>query len=252
MPDFMREALRWLIGGGAVALATLLGTTAYQQGQLEIEREKNLRQFLDKYVEIAVNGTLDERIRFVSYWESLEVSDRIGVDFARYREALLEEIEAGLRNAEAQVGAAPPGPAEPAGPGPSSPDPAVETPPRAGEPPATEPAGKPAVEARPQVTYYESRKSQVERLGPAEFERQALEALLARDARRALAALGRAADLWPTYHNVAEIETLLEKELPKLAAADSPRWKEIYRIILERYSWGIPPDLRKELEAAAR
>jgi hypothetical protein len=86
-----KELIRWLLGGGALALATFLGTTAYQQGQLQIERERYLRDFLGKYVELATKGDLEQRIRFVQYWESLDVSDQIGVDLTKYKSAL--EIE---------------------------------------------------------------------------------------------------------------------------------------------------------------
>ena len=50
------EALRRLIGGGALAVATTAGTRVYQTKQLELEMQRNLREFLHRYVDRATNS----------------------------------------------------------------------------------------------------------------------------------------------------------------------------------------------------
>lgn len=260
MGDILRDAVKWLIGGGAVALATLLGTTAYQQGQLQIEREKNLRLFLDKYVDIAIRGSFDERLRFVQYWESLEVKDQIGVDFSRYKAALDNEIktlqgeadsggivaqaparESPGRSARGDRSARP----EP----PASPD---EPPPRQQTPQMPVQQAMPVRTPQQQQAYVDARKSSVDRLIVPDLERQGYDALLARNYDDAMEALTKAERLWPDYHNLSEVRRLLEGKAAALRAGDHAAWKDIYATIVRRYSWGIPPAQLTRLREAAQ
>ncbi len=84
----------------------------------------------------------------------------------------------------------------------------------------------------------------------AAAERAGFEALLARDAAAALAAFDEAYEIWPEYHNVAEIRRLLQEGQERLAAADSEDWPRIYRKVLTRFSWGLPADLRPAFRQA--
>jgi hypothetical protein len=208
-----KEAVRWLVGGGALAAATTAGTWVYQTKQLEIEKQRNLREFLHRYVDLATTGSFDERLRFVQYWGSLDVADEIGVDFEAYHEALRREVSEARR-------------VDPA---------AAET----------------AADARARDAYWSARASTVATLDPAtasapEAERVGFDALLARDHAAALAAFRRAEAAWPDYHNVAEIRRLLERTSPASDAA----WHTLYETILTEYVWGMPEDQRRAMRAS--
>jgi hypothetical protein len=214
--DIGKEAVRWLVGGGALAVATTAGTWVYQSKQLEIEKQRNLREFLHRYVDLATTGSFDERLRFVQYWGSLDVADQIGVDFEAYHEALRREI------AEA----------------------------RAAEHGEGNGAGDEAA-AQERDAYWRARASTVAALDPTtasapEAERVGFDALLARDHDAALAAFRRAEAAWPDYHNVAEIRRLLERTTPESPAA----WRDLYDTILTDYVWGMPEDQREAMRAA--
>lgn len=264
MNEIWRDILKWLIGGGALTLATLMGTTAYQQGQLEIEREKNLRVFLDKYVQIAVKGSFDERLRFVQYWESLAVKDQIGVDFGRYKAALDNELNILQKDAEAGIAAAEPTVAE--RPPPAS-RPATTTRPTTTRPRTTS-RGPASVEPAPpepppqqqmartatpeqQKAFYAVRRSSVDRLAVPDLEKRGFEALLERDYDVAQQTITEAVRIWPDYHNVAEIGKLLSANRTKLTAGDDAAWKEIYATIAGKFAWGVPPQYLARMRAAA-
>lgn len=289
MSDLAKEAIRWLFGGGALALATFLGTTAYQQGQLEIEREarlaqiqidreRYLRDFLDKYVALATKGTLDERIRFVLYWKHLNVDEKIGVDLGDYEQALIAEFNEAetfaktlLARQETEDASPSPQPAAGGGDGgqivsagkdpdtnteqPSQPDP----PEVKAQPPAQTatssdyPAYAQQAPAAQQEAYFASRSQTLAKLVPSAsdapaLERKGFEALLDNDIPAARDAFAAAEKAWPEYHNVAEIRALLDrlaKTLPagvKSLPVDTHR--ETLKTILNDYSWGMPADLR--------
>jgi len=84
-----------------------------------------------------------------------------------------------------------------------------------------------------------------------EFEARGFERLLDRDLEAARAAFSEATRLWPSYHNVAEIARLLQRSQPALADGGDKAWAELYRTILTRYSWGMPPAVRESMEQAA-
>lgn len=258
MNDLVKEAIRWLFGGGALALATFLATTAYQQGQLEIERERNLREFLDKYVDLATRGSLDERLRFVQYWESLDVSDKIGVDLTSYRRALRNEFNEAQAYAETLSAAGGDGghpPASGTGGRPTT------------APPLTEPAARPPVSTVQEMSnpqqeaYFASRGQTIAKLVPGEadasdLERRGFEALLANDIPAAREAFAAAEQAWPEYHNVAEIHRLLVEVSRRLPPGGPSLEPDIHRRllaeILENFSWGMPPAIRNAMQTATR
>ena len=83
----------------------------------------------------------------------------------------------------------------------------------------------------------------------AQAERRGFEAIVNGDAKTAIAEFTKAKELAPTYHNVAEIYTLLESRGRTL---NNPTdWARFCKLILDKYSWGIPSDLRAEMEAKA-
>ena len=85
-------------------------------------------------------------------------------------------------------------------------------------------------------------------------ERQGFEAIVKGDIDQALARFAQAKELWPTYHNVVEIYRLLTNNARVLSGAgrDVPeQWAKVCGVILEKYSWGIPPDIRPVMERKA-
>ena len=86
------------------------------------------------------------------------------------------------------------------------------------------------------------------------LELRGFEALLDRDVDAAIDAFAKAEALWPDYHNVTEIKRLLTRKQNELASAPkegkSPAWSELYRILISKYSWGMPTAVRTKLHAA--
>lgn len=80
-----------------------------------------------------------------------------------------------------------------------------------------------------------------------ELERQGFEALIDRDVERALTAFDRAFRLWPEYHNVDEIRSLLRSAEDRLQDPSSPTWNGVYRRILTKHSWGMSKEHRAAL-----
>lgn len=85
----------------------------------------------------------------------------------------------------------------------------------------------------------------------AAMERRGFLALLDRDVTAASSAFGEAFAEWPDYHNVSEIRRLLDRWEGELSDRQSPKWKEVYRIVFADLSWGMPSDLRPEFRALA-
>ncbi|MGF1733679.1 hypothetical protein [Photobacterium kasasachensis] len=85
-----------------------------------------------------------------------------------------------------------------------------------------------------------SRLEKVERL-----ERAGFEALLKRDVEGAIKQFSSAERLWPEFHNVSEIKRLLVEKKSHLIETDNDSaWNATIRTILEKYSWGMPSDIR--------
>lgn len=80
-------------------------------------------------------------------------------------------------------------------------------------------------------------------------ERRGFEALIKRDASAAITAFEEAYEVWPEYHNVAEISRVLRERREDLADPESEAWPTLYREILTRYSWGMPQDQRRALRS---
>ena len=81
-----------------------------------------------------------------------------------------------------------------------------------------------------------------------DWEIRGFKQIIAWDAAAAIEAFSEAEKLWPDYHNVAEIRQLLIKNKEALGTKESPRWKEVCRKILNEHSWGMPPDVRREMQ----
>ena len=83
----------------------------------------------------------------------------------------------------------------------------------------------------------------------AAFEQAGFEAILDRRLDDAIAAFERAREVWPDYHNVAEIAAYLARAKATEAPLDAATWAAVDRTILTRYSWGMPANLRDAFRA---
>jgi len=85
------------------------------------------------------------------------------------------------------------------------------------------------------------------------WEQKGFDALASKDLETAIDAFTNAEQIWPTYHNVSEIRKLLEDNRTALAAAPkevkSDAWTNVYRTLLSKYSWGMPPDIKAKINA---
>ena len=88
-----------------------------------------------------------------------------------------------------------------------------------------------------------SKKERVSKL-----ERDGYEAIVDRDVINAIDYFSDARDLWSDYHNVSEIRKLLIMNKKNLEdSSDIKSWKNIVEVILQKYSWGMPGDIREKL-----
>lgn len=81
------------------------------------------------------------------------------------------------------------------------------------------------------------------------WERLGFTHLLDRDVQAATEAFSEAQKIWPDYHNVSEIRSLLVRQQGALEQRDAAEWEEIYREILTKYSWGMPLEVRDAMQA---
>lgn len=255
MEGIGKELVRWLIGGGALALLTFGGTTYYQQVQLELQeqeqrvqqelsRQQFLREFLSNHVEIATKGTLEERLRFASYFTALG-ADNLGVNFDNYKETLIAEAEA----ARAEAAPAPEDTdSGSGGEGGSGGD-------TDGSGGTTSPANPPpAAAARPTAakTYLVEGLSKT--VVARQAEREGFSAVLANDFKTAHDQFAKAAKAWPTYHNVSEMQALTRRILGTHSSGEMPddALRQTLREILTKYSWGMPEDLKASMQGLAK
>jgi hypothetical protein len=84
-----------------------------------------------------------------------------------------------------------------------------------------------------------------------DLELKGFDFIVSKDVDAALQAFTSAEKLRPNYHNVAEIRKLLEDNRAALAAAPregkSEAWSNVYRTLVSKYSWGMPPDIKSKL-----
>jgi hypothetical protein len=83
----------------------------------------------------------------------------------------------------------------------------------------------------------------------AVYEQQGFEAILRRDIDAAIKAFQQARNEQADYHNVEEIGRLLQQEQGRIQS-DAAHWKKVVDIILTKYSWGMPEDIRRQMRAS--
>jgi hypothetical protein len=82
-----------------------------------------------------------------------------------------------------------------------------------------------------------------------DWELKGFDALVAKDVDTSIDSFTQAESLWPQYHNVAEIRSLLVSKREALKDPKSPEWKTTYSRILSDYSWGMPPNVHEKFKA---
>lgn len=91
------------------------------------------------------------------------------------------------------------------------------------------------------------------RADAADLELKGFTYLIGKDVDAALQAFSEAERLWPNYHSVAEIKKLLAENHSALSAAPkegkSEAWSNVYRVIVTKYSWQMPDEVKKKLSA---
>ena len=83
----------------------------------------------------------------------------------------------------------------------------------------------------------------------AEYENRGFVSLLNQNFDQAFKDFNEAARLYPDLHNVQEIRNLLRGQRVPLQANDPASWKTLFSTILEKYSWGMPADVRSQMQA---
>lgn len=86
----------------------------------------------------------------------------------------------------------------------------------------------------------------------ADAEQKGFSAIIAQDFEGASQSFQEAYQLWSNYHNVDEINKLLQKQRSKFSQSDTTQkavvWKQIYCGIAKDYVWGMPDDVLSQFK----
>jgi capsule polysaccharide export protein KpsE/RkpR len=82
----------------------------------------------------------------------------------------------------------------------------------------------------------------------AAAERAGFEAILERNVDVAISQFGSARKLWADYHNVSELEKVLQRK--KSSLNNEASWLDLEELILQKYSWGMPNDIRERFKSS--
>jgi hypothetical protein len=84
------------------------------------------------------------------------------------------------------------------------------------------------------------------------LETEALRHLLAKDIGRAIGSMQLAYEIWPEFRTVDETLQLLRKLQPNLADVNDPRWKDLYKTIVQSMDVrGVDPTVVSDIRKAA-
>lgn len=97
-----------------------------------------------------------------------------------------------------------------------------------------------------------SNSVQTQKQQAADFEQKGFSAIIAQDFEGASQSFQEAYQKWGNYHNVDEINQLLQKQKSKFSQSDTAQknvgWKEIYCGIAKDYEWGMPDDVLSQFK----
>jgi hypothetical protein len=83
----------------------------------------------------------------------------------------------------------------------------------------------------------------------AEYEKRGFVSLLDQNFDQAFKDFNDAVRLYPDLHNVQEIRNLMRGQRVPLQANDPASWKTLFSTILEKYSWGMPAEVKSQMQA---
>jgi hypothetical protein len=86
----------------------------------------------------------------------------------------------------------------------------------------------------------------VSKIVVANAERAGFEAILNRNVNVAITQFAAARKAWPDYHNVAELEKVLRNK--KSSLTNEASWQDLEQLVLQKYSWGMPADIRAKFQ----
>jgi hypothetical protein len=97
-----------------------------------------------------------------------------------------------------------------------------------------------------------SNSAQTQKQKAVDSEKKGFSAIVAQDFDGASQSFQESYQLWSNYHNVDEINQLLQKQKGKFAQNDIAQkniaWKEIYCDIAKNYEWGMPDDVLSQFK----
>ena len=95
-------------------------------------------------------------------------------------------------------------------------------------------------------------KSQIQKQIAVDAEIQGFNSIIVQDFSGALEAFQKSYQAWNVYHNVDEINQLLQKRKDTFAKADAEQkkiiWQEVYCEIVLKYQWGMSGDVRNQFQ----
>lgn len=85
-----------------------------------------------------------------------------------------------------------------------------------------------------------------------EWERKAFEALIRKDIDAAVAYFTKTNAVYDTYHQAYELARYLESQKPEMLSAGEAEWQDLYKTVLKQFSYGMPGDIRQQMERLVR
>ncbi len=86
----------------------------------------------------------------------------------------------------------------------------------------------------------------------SQWEEKGFNLLLSDNIDGAIEAFKEAEKIYPTYHNVYELQKVLTENKKKLANSKSAEAKAVLDMIVDQYSWGMDEETKSKLEAKSK
>ncbi len=96
------------------------------------------------------------------------------------------------------------------------------------------------------ITFNNNTSNEPENIDRLEYD--AYFAILANDAKSAMLNLDELYKIKPTYKNIDELRKYIKNNINSLESGNEKAWLEFYKIIIEKYSWKLPPEILEALK----
>ena len=83
-------------------------------------------------------------------------------------------------------------------------------------------------------------------------EREAFDFLFGKKVNEAIDKFEECDKIYPGFHTAYDIAKFLKTEKQNLSDIDAEKWKDIYSVILKKYSWKLPDDILIKLKTASK